>query len=63
MPRQRRLYDMNIWSERKKLEKLDYMQGNPVRRRLVASPEQWPWSSLRFYYLGGISVMAMDPMT
>jgi putative transposase len=54
---------MNIWSERKKLEKLDYMHGNPVKRRLAASPEQWPWSSFRFYYLEDISVLAMDPMT
>jgi hypothetical protein len=26
-----------------------YMHGNRVKRALVASPEQWRWSSYRFY--------------
>jgi putative transposase len=33
------------------LEKLDYVHHNPVRRGSVSSPDQWPWSSFRFYYL------------
>jgi putative transposase len=40
---QRRFYDMNIWSEKKRLEKLNYMHNNPVRRRLVRAPGDWPW--------------------
>src|SRR5690242_14870238 len=48
---QRRFYDMNIWSERKQLEKLHYMHNNPVTRKLVSSPGEWPWSSWRFYFL------------
>jgi putative transposase len=50
---QRRFYDMNILSPRKRLEKLDYMHGNPVKRRLVSRPGDWRWSSWRFYFLGG----------
>ncbi len=57
---QRRFYPFNVYSEKKRLEKLDYMHGNPVSRRLVASPDEWPWSSWRFYYLGDDSVMRMD---
>ncbi len=57
---QRRFYDMNIWTEKKRLEKLSYMHGNPVKRGLVASPEQWAYSSFRFYYLEDASVLAMD---
>ena len=57
---QRRFYDLNVWSEKKRLEKLNYMHGDPVKRRLVDSPEKWPWSSLRFYYLGDESVLKMD---
>jgi 5-methylcytosine-specific restriction endonuclease McrA len=34
---QRRFYDFNVWSEEKRLEKLDYMHGNPVQRALVKS--------------------------
>ncbi|HUK46479.1 MAG TPA: hypothetical protein VLW06_02765 [Terriglobales bacterium] len=28
------------------------MHRNPVTRGLAASPEQWRWSSYRFYWLG-----------
>ena len=47
-----RSYDFNVFSEKKIAEKLDYMHWNPVKRGLVPSPEQWPWSSYRFYALG-----------
>jgi putative transposase len=47
-----RFYDFNVWSEKKRFEKLRYMHGNPVKRRLVDSPEQWRWSSYRDYFLG-----------
>jgi REP element-mobilizing transposase RayT len=46
---QRRFYDFNVWSERKRIEKLRYMHRNPVRRGLVERPEQWAWSSFRAY--------------
>jgi putative transposase len=46
---QRRFYDFNVWSDRKRIEKLRYMHRNPVRRGLVLEPDQWPWSSFRFY--------------
>jgi putative transposase len=42
---QRRYYDFNVHSELKRVEKLRYMHRNPVRRGLVAKPEDWPWSS------------------
>ena len=49
---QRRFYDFNIWTERKETEKLSYMHHNPVKRALVSKPDQWFWSSLRFYAYG-----------
>ena len=57
---QRRFYDLNIWSEARVREKLKYRRGNPVRRGLVPSPEQWLWSSFRYYHLEGGSLIAMD---
>jgi len=57
---QRRFYDLNVWSEKKRLEKLNYMHGNPVKRGLVPSPDQWPWSSFRFYYLEDSALLSMD---
>jgi len=59
---QRRFYDMNIRSEKKQLEKLDYMHNNPVERRLVRSPGDWPWSSWRYHFLEDASTIAMDRM-
>jgi putative transposase len=46
---QRRFYDFNVWSARKRIEKLVYMHRNPVRRKLVEEAEQWLWSSYRYY--------------
>jgi putative transposase len=49
---QKRFYDFNVWTERKRIEKLRYIHRNPVTRGLVASPEEWRWSSFRFYAFG-----------
>jgi putative transposase len=49
---QKRFYDFNVWSERKRIEKLRYMHRNPVKRGLVEQPEQWRWSSHRAYFYG-----------
>lgn len=38
---QPRFYDFNVWSRKKKNEKLHYMHMNPVRRGLVSSPQDW----------------------
>ena len=57
---QRRFYPFGVTSEKKRLEKLNYMHGNPVKCGWVASPEQWPWSSFRFYSLNDSSVLSRD---
>jgi putative transposase len=49
---QKRFYDFNVFTERKRVEKLRYMHRNPVKRGLVLEPEQWPWSSYRHYAHG-----------
>ena len=49
---QARYYDFNVWTERKRIEKLRYLHRNPVTRGLVAKPEDWPWSSYRHYLTG-----------
>ena len=40
---QARFYDFNVYSHGKKVEKLHYMHANPVKRKLVAHPQDWPW--------------------
>ena len=49
---QARFYDFNVWTRKKRFEKLRYMHRNPMKRGWVDAPEHWRWSSYRFYLLG-----------
>ena len=49
---QTRYYDFNVHSEKKRIEKLDYIHNNPIVRSLVEKPEDYPWSSFRHYATG-----------
>ena len=57
---QARFYDFNVYSERKRVEKLNYMHANPITRKLVTHPKDWPWSSWGFYARAGKVLVAMD---
>jgi len=56
----RRGYAMNLWSDKKQNEKIDYMHDNPLVRGLLDHVADWPSSSWRLYYLEDRSVLAMD---
>lgn len=43
-----------------RLEKLRYMQRNPVKRGLVEQPDQWPWSSFRSYFFDEAGPVAVN---
>ena len=49
---QARFYDFNVWSAKKRTEKLRSLHRNPVKRGLVESPELWRWSGYRAYACG-----------
>jgi putative transposase len=49
---QARYYDFNVFTAAKRFEKLHYMHMNPVKRGLVVHPEDWVWSSCRYYLTG-----------
>jgi putative transposase len=57
---QARYYDFNVWSEGKFVEKLRYIHRNPVRRGLVARPEDYLWSSFRHYANGETGVVEIE---
>jgi len=57
---QARFYDFNVYSERKRIEKLNYMHANPMNRRLVKHPKDWPWSSWGFYTRVGKVLVQID---
>ena len=45
---------------RKFVEKVRYIHRNPVSRRLVEGPEDWPWSSFRHYWTGRDGVVEIE---
>ncbi len=57
---QARFYDFNVYSERKRIEKLEYMHANPIHRKLVEHPKDWSWSSRGFYARTGKVLIRMD---
>lgn len=57
---QPRYYDFNVHNEKKRVEKLRYMHRNPVKRGLVAKPEEWKWSSFRHYATGYEGVVEIE---
>jgi len=59
---QRRFYDFNVWSLKKRVEKLHYMHMNPLKRRSVDHPRDWPWSSFSFYSNLKSGLIRVDPV-
>jgi putative transposase len=59
---QRRFYDFNVWSLKKRVEKLHYMHMNPLKRKLVDHPRDWPWSSFSFYSNPKHGLIPVDPV-
>ena len=57
---QARFYDFNVYTHRKRREKLEYMHRNPVTRGLVKHPMDWPWSSWSFYAKRETGLVGID---
>jgi len=57
-------YDRNIVTSGEYFEKLKYIHENPVTRRIATRPEDWPWSSARWFagFRDAIDV-PIDPFT
>jgi len=60
---QPRFYDFNVWSQKKKIEKLQSMPRNPVKRGLVSHPKDWPWSRFSFYASRNRGLVQIDPIS
>ena len=59
---QRNFYDFNVWSLKKRVEKLHYIHMNPLKRKLVDHPKDWPWSSCSFYSNPKHGLIRIDPV-
>jgi putative transposase len=53
-------YDFNVSGHEKFVEKLRYIHRNPVRRGLVAKPEDWKWSSFLHYQTGMVGTVEIE---
>ena len=53
-------YDRNVIKLPTVEKMIDYLHMNPVRRGLVSRPEDWPWSSARWYAGIGPVPIEMD---
>jgi REP element-mobilizing transposase RayT len=59
---QRRFYDFNVWSLKKRVEKLHYLHMNPLQRQLVNHPKDWPWSIFPCYSNLKHGLIRVDPI-
>jgi putative transposase len=57
---QPRFYDFNVYSTKKRHQKLDYIHRNPVARGIVKHPGEWMWSSYSSYYGGSAPLVEID---
>jgi putative transposase len=55
-----RYYDFNVFTEKKRIEKLKYIHRNPVARELVKGPEDWVWSSFLHYATGVVGTVEIE---
>jgi putative transposase len=55
-----RYYDFNVFTEKKRIEKLKYIHRNPVARGLVGAPEDWVWSSFLHYADGVVGTVEIE---
>ena len=53
-------YDRNLVKPKLVHATMEYIHANPVRRKLVASPEDWLWSSAGYYAGTSEAPLALD---
>ena len=57
---QPRFHEHALRTVREYMGAVEYIHLNPVRRNLVARPEDWKWSSIHDYSPGGTSPLPID---
>jgi putative transposase len=59
---QPRYFDETVWTVKQYRDTLCYMHFNPVERGLVSRPEDWPWSSFRWFAGKGEIPLEIDQL-
>ncbi len=55
-----RYHDRNVANRKKRIDVINYIHSNPVKRGLVDRPENWKWSSYRAYMLGEVGIVKVE---
>ena len=58
---EQRFDDVTIYSEKVYYTKLNYIHYNPVKAGLAETPEEWEYSSARFYLTGTNGIVTVTP--
>ncbi|MFH0958311.1 MAG: transposase [Pseudomonadota bacterium] len=53
-------YDRNVFSDKAIRRAIEYIHNNPVKAGLVGHPEEYAWSSARFWVTGETKPIALD---
>ncbi len=53
-------YDRNLWNDRHIWQAIEYIHMNPVEAGLCMRPEDWPWSSARYFTRERTGPIAID---
>lgn len=53
-------YDRNYWTTKEIINQVEYIHNNPVRRGLVKSPDDYYWSSARFWMRGEVGPIKVE---
>ena len=57
-----RFDDLSIYSQDIYCIKLNYIHNNPIKAGLALKPEDWPYSSARFYIREEIGIIEICPI-
>ena len=55
-------YDRTLRDDQEIIEKINYIHANPVKRGLVTRPEDWAWSSPRWYAVHRSAIVPITPV-
>jgi hypothetical protein len=59
---QRRFYDFNAWSLKKRVKKLHSDAQESTKASIGAHPKECPWSSFSFYSKSKQALICIDPV-
>lgn len=60
---QKRFYDEGIRDAAMLTQKIEYIHNNPIRKKLISSLEEYPYSSYHWYFGNNKNILEIDQLT